>query len=182
METMAPGNTITPQTGGTFALQLGGGLPPEWVGSLCTGLSAKQISVERGYARQIQRGTWESLFVVRPTASGIDTSSIDYRAMALAPKVVQPDRSLPSINSFQLDKNEDSLFLSIRANDELGFLARMLSGFSFMMLFAHEMKIETVGVEAQDTFVLRGFGGAAPTPDKYDRLFLTLQEMTKPTR
>ncbi len=177
---MTAGNTITPQTGGTFALQLGGGLPPEWVGSLCSGLSAKRINVESGYARQVQRGNWESLFVVRPMSPEIDAASIDYRAMALAPKVVLAGRTLPLINSFQLDQNDDSLFLTIRANDELGLLARLLSGFSFLMLFAHEMKIETVGVEAQDTFVLRGFGGAAPTPDKSERLHQTLRQMSEP--
>lgn len=159
-------------------MQLGGGLPPEWVGSLCSGLSSRKISVERGYARQVQRGSWESLFVVRPMSQDVDAASIDYRGMALAPKVVQADRTLPTIQSFQLEENADSLFLSIRAEDQLGFLARLLSGFSFLMLFAHEMKIETVGVEAQDTFVLRGFGGAAPTPDKSERLLSSLKQMS----
>ncbi|MBI3395158.1 MAG: hypothetical protein HY042_04940 [Spirochaetia bacterium] len=177
METLARTDITQTTSDRMHNLVLNGLFPPEWVGSLCAGLSARRISVERGYARQIQRGQWESLFVVRAMDSRMDLASLDYRALALVPKEAQGARNYPSINAYSLEERPDSLLLQLKANDELGLLGRLLSGFSFMMLFAHEMQIETVGTQAEDTFVLRGFGGAAPASDKILRLRLTLEQM-----
>lgn len=162
---------------GSFALELSGSFPPEWAGSLCAGLSARRISVERGFAKQVRRGTWESLFVLRPMDPGIKMEQVNYRAIAMLPKR-QKAEAKPKISSFKLETKGGALSVSIRAPDELGLLGRLLGSFSFLMLFVHEMQFQTVGREAQDLFVLRGLAGMAPSEEACARLAASLQAMS----
>lgn len=174
-----PTDSFIPEKNGFYSIQLNGMLPPEWVGSMCAGLSARRISVESGFARQVSRGNWQSSFIVRPLDATTDVASVNYRSMALAPKAPLGNRNHPGIRSFHLEQTPDALKVSLRAADKLGLLSGLLSSFSFLTLFAHEMKIETVQDEARDMFVLRGFAGSVPTPDKCERLLAMLQVMAK---
>jgi hypothetical protein len=170
-------STIKPQGDGCSRLELAGGFPPEWAGSLCARLSARRINVERGFARQVQHGRWEAQLVLRPLDAGVDLQRVNYRDLAFAPKQATAG-ARPRLSSFTLEDRIDSLKLSIRAPDELGFLGRLLGSFSFLMLFVHEMEIQTVGSEAQDVFVLKGIGGSAPRERERARLRAMLQGMS----
>ena len=169
---------ITPQPDGTFNLELGGAFPPEWVGALCAGLSVRRINVERAFAKQVQRGAWDSMFVLRPFDASTRMEQVNYRELALAPKKQAVAMGRPVISSFKMENQGDSVSVSIRAPDELGLLGRLLGSFSFLMLFVHEMRIQTVGREAQDTFVLKGLAGMAPGDDTRARLLAALQAMS----
>lgn len=169
--------SIEPDSAGTFTLALRGDFPPDWAGAFCTGLSSCRINVERAWARQVQRGRWESAFVLRPLDQTVDLLRLDYRAMALA-SGKRAVRTRPRVSSFTLDDRRDSIRVSIRAADELGLLGSLLGSFSFLMLFVHEMTIETVGAEARDTFVLKGLAGIAPGAVERSRLMASLREMS----
>ncbi|HUP92510.1 MAG TPA: hypothetical protein VM074_09715 [Solimonas sp.] len=170
-------SSITPRPDGTYTLELSGSFPPEWMGSICTHLGARGISVESGFARQVERGGWESKFVLRPLAPGIDMAQVNYRALAMVAKRPGPAARL-QIKSFEVVDQGDSLTVSIRAGDELGLLGRLLGAFTFLMLFVHEMRIETVGREAHDVFVLKGLAWMTPSEASRQRLVASLQAMS----
>jgi hypothetical protein len=177
----ADSTSIQQQPDGRFRLDLHGTFPPEWTGCLCARLSARRIDVERGFARQVQRGQWESMFELRPLDDGIDPARIDYRALALAHKEPRA-AGRANITSFTLEDRNDSIRVAIRAPDELGLLGRLLGAFSYLMLFVHDMQIETVGSEAQDVFVLKGLAGMAPGFELRERLRASLEAMTRSAR
>lgn len=170
--------TITPRGNGTHALELRGTFPPYWVGSLCARLAERRIDVVRGFARQVQPGEWQASFVLRALDPSIDLQLVDYRELALA-KGAALITVKPGIRAFQLEDRGDCLAVSIRAADEVGLLGRLLGVFLFQMLYASELQIETVGGEARDTFVLRGFAGKAPGPEARARLEARLRGLTR---
>lgn len=172
-----PVSAVQPLAGGKFSLQLGGLFAPDWVGGLCWRLSQRRIDVERGYARQVQRGVWEAMFTVRPLIPGLDLAQIDFLEMANAPKPPGPSIR-PGIRSFKLTDNSDSVAVSIRAADQLGLLAQLLSVFSLQMLFVHDMKIETAIGEAHDVFSLKALAGRPPSLESRRLLKAALQAMT----
>lgn len=162
--------------GSRYTLALNGAFHPEWAASLCAGLGARRISVERGYARQVQRGIWESSFELRPLDPSVELRAIDYAALARAPR----DRSAgvrPSLTGFELAHDGGALVVTLRGRDEVGFLAGLLGIFSFQMLFVHEMEVGTAGGEVRDRFVLRGFAGTAPGPKERSRLLAALESL-----
>jgi UTP:GlnB (protein PII) uridylyltransferase len=72
------------------------------------------------------------------------------------------------------------LFLEVRGEDRVGFLGSLLEGLTAVSLSVEEMRIETQGGIAFDTFQLRGLAGLMPSEVTRLTLSRWLESVTVP--
>jgi hypothetical protein len=162
-------------------LRLSGCLPTGWAGSLATGVAQAELSILRGFAERLAEGRWVADFELAPTTSPV-VDSLDFLALA----TTRPADASPSaigLDRFYIDGSPDSggsLFLEVRGQDRVGFLAGLLERLAFVSLFPEEMTIETRGRQVVDTFLLRGPAGQSPADSAQRALAEVLKDLVEP--
>jgi len=161
----AAGFEVDRKSSGNFALKIWGRLPPNWIGSLSSGLSRNSISIVSGSAKKVNT-VWQAEFEIMPTHSSAHLNKIDYLSLAQENLAAAAPVEI-SLNEFVLDddlrKHDGALYLEVKASDQLGFLGALLNRLSFYTLFPDALIIETVGGQIFDRFWIKGVGGQAPS-------------------
>jgi UTP:GlnB (protein PII) uridylyltransferase len=165
---------------------LWGRLPLAWLGQLSAALSRRGIGIRDVRADREQDGTWQVVLELcaekmRAAPHAQELSRIDYLALTeeLAPDSSDPSR--PRLMSFYLGRDVySSLELQVRAEDELGFLSALFVRLGFLGLFPVKVRATTVGDRIDDTFMLHGVGGAAPSVAAERALRAVLTRLTRP--
>jgi len=176
--TRAPsGVEVLPTVSGNFEVKIWGKFPPGWIGSLSSGLSRHKISIIRGKAKK-SLTYWETVFEVAKTRFATDPGKIDFLALAQEENVTSPDNSF-SISRFTLEppeKHNGTLYLEVKAEDQLGFLGQLLNSLAFLTLFPEEISIDTVQGKIFDKFWIKGLGGNPPSATAQTALKRKLEE------
>jgi hypothetical protein len=139
---------------GSFALKIWGRFQSNWISSLSSGLSGNHINIISGSAKKV-KNLWQAEFEIKATRSFTNLNRIDYLSLAQS----RLDSAVPadiSLDEFVLDddlsKHGGALYLEVKARDQLGFLASLLSRCAFYTLFPETMIIETVDGKIFDRF------------------------------
>lgn len=166
---------ITPLPNGRHELKLWGKFPPRWLANLTGALSARQISVQCGYANKLSPTVWQGTFELVPTAGQGLPVHLDYNELA------QHDNPTPSaaaiiLDRFLAEKRSDAIFVEVRGADSVGFLMSMLKLFTFYSLYPAEVSIDTPQGRVLDRFWLQGLGGSTPIDELCTGLRLELNK------
>lgn len=173
------GFEITPCKQGTSSLRVWGRLPPGWVGNLSSGLSRNSINIISATARK-ENLSWSAEFQIAPKGC-TDLDTIDY--VALATDEISAEApvnfSLDELLFGEPDRHQGSLYLEIKARDQLGFLGALLNQLSLYSLFPESMIIETVNSKVFDRFWIKGIGGSSPSANAMATLKRRLESCIK---
>ncbi len=172
---LAPQATLSRLASGQYELKIKGRLThPHWMAFLFSGLSAAGVSVVSGRAAQDETG-WDARWILDFTRSESAPESLDYVAMSLK----KPDTftvGAPVLSGYQIVRRGDqSLEVQLQGPDQIGFLGRVLSRLSSIMLFPIAVEVETPAGQLRDTIVFRGIGGMAPNADAQKSLDILLK-------
>jgi hypothetical protein len=161
------GAEITPWTQDRLQLRIWGQFPAGWAGALSVGLSRRELTIVRGFARRVVQGHWVGELQLRAMPGAPPLAGVDFVELALAepgPGVRAPI----AIHDYYIDRSPDRggmLFLEVRGEDRVGFLGSLLEGLSALSLAPEEMRIETQADVAFDRFQLRGAAGQLPSEE-----------------
>lgn len=177
LPTALPGKqwVVTRLPSGRHELKLWGKFPPRWLANLTGALSARQISVQCGYANKLSPTVWQGTFELIPTEGQTLPAHLDFSELALhdahaaAPAVTLLDKIL-------VEKRDDAIFVEVRGADSVGFLMSMLKLFTFYSLYPAEVSIDTPQGRVLDRFWLKGLGGSIPTDEVCTALRLELSK------
>jgi hypothetical protein len=161
--TREPGVHIEPASVDSARVALWGELPVGWAGRLAAGLADAGVDIRRGGAKCGDARRWLAEFEVIPHGS-LDLTTLDYLGLCRDEPVVRSKEGL-KLYHFDLTRTGDgsALELTLRAPDQLGFLANLLGHLAFFSLFPESMNVATINGVALDVFSLRGLGGAPPS-------------------
>jgi hypothetical protein len=173
---MLPQSSISALPNGHNQLKISGRFThPHWMAFLFSGLSAANVSVISG--RAVQNETqWEANWVLDFSRSGIAPQSLDYVGLALQRPTQTGGAGALSLTRYQIARRPDqSLEVWLHGPDQIGFLGRVLSRLSLIMLFPTEIDINTSGGQIRDYIVFRGIGGMAPNDEAQKALDILLK-------
>lgn len=165
--------TILP--GGRHELKLWGKFPPRWLANLTAALSARQISVQCGYANKLSPTVWQGTFELIPTAGQTLPAHLDYYQLAQHDDPTPPPAVI-ALDKVLVEKRDDAIFVEVRGADSVGFLMSMLKLFTFYSLYPAEVSIDTPQGRVLDRFWLKGLGGSTPTDELCAGLKLELNK------
>jgi hypothetical protein len=168
-------------SGRRYTLHLSGSLHRDWAGRLAAGLAARHISVVRAIARHAST-QWTAVIELDVLDPGVEPSAIDFIAL-LREQPATPWRADPvKITRFGVATVAGGVEVAIRAEDEVGFLDRILLVFASSGLFPHDMRVETRGSEVHDLFLLRTAAGDTPAEANVAALRERLQKLVSQHR
>jgi hypothetical protein len=177
---MVPTSTLLRLPNGLWELVIQGDFShPHWMAFLFSGLSKYGASVVSGRGAQKDR-QWEARITLDFRSSTTNPELLDYVGLAqLKPSISDP--VAPRLNSYQITRRLDqSLEVALQGPDQLGFLGRVLSRLSLLMLFPIEVEINTLAGTIRDRIILRGIGGAAPSEAAQKSLDILLKAFITP--
>jgi hypothetical protein len=144
-----------------FRVRLGGSFGQGWLASLCRGLAAQSISIERAHAMRTRNLSWIAEFTARALAGAPQPEGVPYLVLAATP--VAPESEPLNLDRYQLECCYDgTLKLSFEAQDTLGLLGKLLEKLAALGLYPVEMHIETQTQRASDTLWLSTAEGGMP--------------------
>lgn len=167
-----PHYEVHPLSSGRFALSFGGRFPPAWCGALSLSLSQAGLGIVQGFAKRMREKTWVAEFEIEATRGGMVVKSLDFVAMAISSARAPGLRRL-ALSAFTVGdptQHEGAIYLEVRGQDQVGFLAELLGQLAFLTFFPEEMIVQTTGDQVFDRFLLKGLGGQAPSPGAYQAL------------
>jgi hypothetical protein len=152
---------VTKLSEDSFRVRLGGSFGQGWLASLCRGLAAQNISIERAHAMRTRNLSWIAEFTARSLAGAPLPESVPYLMLAASP--VAPDGQPLNLDRYELEPCYDgTLKLSFEAQDALGLLGTLLAKLAALGLYPVEMHIETQTQRALDMLWLSTADGGAP--------------------
>ena len=154
---LAPGFECVPD-GALWRLRMWGFLPRDWCGNLALHCFAAGLDVRSGEARRVEPNRWVGCFLLA-SSSGHGASGIDFLRMARhRPSLAgrHHDIALESFLVVRPASAGESVVVSVRALDRLGFLGQVLDCFAACGLLLERLSVQTVGAVACDRFWLRG--------------------------
>ena len=165
---------VTRLSDGSFRVRLGGSFGQGWLASLCCGLAARRISIERAHAMRTRNLSWIAEFTALLLEDAHDPDTVPYLALAATPVTLdgQPLR----IDDYKIEPCFDgTLKLSIEARDTLGLLGSLLDKLASLGLYPIEMHIETQTDLACDALWLSTADGGSPSIELTRALEQTLR-------
>jgi hypothetical protein len=169
-----PGFSLSHTSRTHWSVRVWGSLGPFWADAFALGLSAMQIGILRGFARQDGAGRWIADFLLTPGPGAPDPATVDFLGLALGAPAAGEAAPI-ALSHYALDGGPDvgpALFLEVRGPDRLGFLGSLLRSLARLGLAPREMLITTREGEAIDRFFLKTVSGAVPS-DEVHRLLQT---------
>jgi hypothetical protein len=152
---------VTSLSDDTFRVRLGGSFGQGWLASLCRGLAAQSISIERAHAMRMRNLSWIAEFTARALTGAPMPESVPYLVLAASP--VAPDGQPFGLDRYELEACYDgTLRLAFEAQDTLGLLGALLEKLVALGLYPVEMHIETQTQRALDMLWLSTADGGAP--------------------
>ena len=172
----APRITIEEQGGGVTLLRFEGLFTPGWVGSLGAGLAKHGVSIVRGFAEVNPLGDWEAELLVDRGPSGLLPSPAEI--LRLADHDVR-DYSLPRVelsvgSASRVPDHGGSLLVIVEGQDQIGFLASILTRLARVALFPVEIAVSTTKGRAADRLWLRAPGHREPSAEALQAVSLAL--------
>ena len=167
-----PHHEVHPLSSGRFALSFWGRFPPGWCGALSLSLSQAGLGVVQGFAKKVREKAWVAEFEIEQTRGDLRVESLDFVAMAISSARAPGLRRL-ALSAFTAGdpaQHEGAIYLEVRGQDQVGFLAELLGQLAFLSFFPEEMIVQTTGDQVFDRFLLKGLGGQAPSPGAYQAL------------
>ena len=159
-------------------VRLQGFYRPAWLVGMCAGLAERGVSITRAHGTTTD-GWWQAELEILPP-HGLDPHSIPYAQLAeLMPDAVPGSLQLERYSLTESPEHGGTLRLELEAEDNLGFLGRVLSLLAMLSLFPLAVQIETRSGRAHDCFWLSGVGKAVPTPQSRLVLERMLMSSTK---
>jgi hypothetical protein len=133
-------------------------LPPHWLGNLTGHLAAHAVHIEAVRARLLEGGRWEVDVTI---CAEFCPSERELIAMAqLRYDAHNLDRG--PLAQYNLRRQTDTLHLALRAEDRIGFLARLCTDLASHALFPTRVDARTLEGWIEDSFWLVGIGHVAP--------------------
>jgi hypothetical protein len=172
-----PGFRVTHRTRAHCSVRLWGHFGPLWADAFCLGLSSRDISILRGFARQDGVGRWVAELLLAPGTHAPELASLDFLALALGPHATG-DGAPVVLTHYALDGGPEAgptLYLEVRGPDRLGFLGSLLRVLARLGLSPREMRVTTPGGTAFDRFYLKTVSGGVPSDDVRRALRATLE-------
>lgn len=166
---------LTTLPSGRQELKLWGKLPPRWLANLTAALSARQISVQCGYANKLSPTVWQGTFELIPAAGQTLPANLDYSQMAEQHDLTQSPAKVV-LDKVLVEKRNDAIFVEVHGADSVGFLMSMLKLFTFYSLYPAEVSIDTPQGRVLDRFWLKGLGGSTPTDELCSALQVELNK------
>jgi hypothetical protein len=143
-------------------VRLGGSFGQGWLASLCKGLAAQNISIERAHAMRTRNLSWIAEFTARALPGAPTPEAVPYLELAASP--AQRDGRPLCLDRYEVESCYDStLRLSFEAQDTLGLLGALLEKLLSLGLYPVEMHIDTHTQRATDTLWLCAADGARPS-------------------
>lgn len=162
---MTPQTSLSPLPNGHQELKISGHFThPHWMAFLFSGLAKEGVSIVSGRAGQ--RGTeWQAQWILDFARSQAAPDALDYATMALQ-RGASGAAGAPHLSRYQIARRADeSLEVWLFGPDQIGFLGRVLSRLSLIMLFPTAIEVDTMAGQIRDYGVFRGIGGAAPNAE-----------------
>lgn len=158
---------VTKLSDDSFRVRLGGSFGQGWLASLCCGLAAQRINIERAHAMRTRNLGWIAEFTAVGLPGAADPDHVPYVALATSP--ISPYGQPLRLTQYALDSCYDgTLKLTLVAHDTLGLLGNVLEKLAALGLYPVEMHIETAasdsrGARADDTLWLCTADGGTPS-------------------
>lgn len=142
----------------TESYSLRGDFPPHWLGNLTAHLAGRQIDVDNLQAEIVGGTEW---CVEMRLRSLFPVGGLNLEAMACERyESSEPERG--TLSQYWLRRSDGSLHLALRAEDRLGFLARLCSDLAALALFPVRVDARSGSGWLTDTFWLLGIGRSVP--------------------
>lgn len=165
---------VTKLSDDSFRVRLGGSFGPGWLASLCCGLAAQRINIERAHAMRTRNLSWIAEFTAVALPGAPDPDTVHYLSLATSP--ISPYGKAMRLDSYALETCYDgTLKLSLEAQDSLGLLGVVLEKLAALGLYPAEMHIETQTARAEDTLWLCTADGGTPSDALRDSLERALE-------
>lgn len=172
----APRIAVEEQGGSSALLRFEGVFMPGWVGSLAAGLAKHGVSIVRGFAETNPFGDWEAELLVERGPEGVLPSNAEI--IRLADHDVRdysvPRVALSSGSASRVPDHGGSLLVIVEGEDQIGFLASILTRLAQVALFPVEIAVSTTKGRAADRLWLRAPGHREPTADALRAVSLAL--------
>jgi UTP:GlnB (protein PII) uridylyltransferase len=167
----APTIDVIEVGGGRAALTLDGVFEhPHWLAQLAAALAHDGVSIINGSAMRTSTRAWSASFELDTSMA---RATFGPRAISFALRQ-SPVRTSASVHllgcTVQRRVPENMISLRVTAEDELGFLGRLLRRLALLALVPIELHITTKEGRIDDEFVLARVGGAAPTKEVEEAL------------
>lgn len=160
---------VTKLSDDSFRVRLGGSFGQGWLASLCCGLAAQRINIERAHAMRTRNLSWIAEFTAVALPGAADPDSVPYLALATSP--ISPYAKPMRLTEYALESCYDgTLKLALEAQDSLGLLGAVLEKLAALGLYPVEMHIETQTARAEDTLWLCTADGGMPSEALRDAL------------
>lgn len=171
---------VTRHSDGSFRVRLSGSFGQGWLASLCCGLAARRISIERAHAMRTRNLSWIAEFTALELEGADDPDRVPYLALAATP--VALDAQPLRLGSYRVEPCFDgTLKVSIEARDTLGLLGTLLDKLASLGLYPIEMHIETTPSDvACDALWLSTADGGTPSSELTRDLEQMLRAATGP--
>ncbi len=132
---------------------------PTWLASMCAELGQRGISIERAAARRSRDGTWTAELDLLALTRSEDPLAVPYVELT-------ESSALQSMHPLQLlrytiaeaGQRGGPLLVTIEALDRVGLLGNFLGQLAMLLLFPVELRVETRGDRAYDSFVVGALG------------------------
>jgi UTP:GlnB (protein PII) uridylyltransferase len=143
---------------------------PYWLAQLAASLAGDGVSIVGGSAMRTERHAWSASFDLDTSMA---SATFGPRAIAFALRH-PPVRTSSSVRVLSWDvqhRQQDGMIgLRVTAEDEVGFLGRLLRRLALLALIPIEMHVATADGRLDDTFVLARVGGVAPSHEVEEAL------------
>lgn len=177
-QTRTPGFHVEPLGFNRYRLQVNGDFTPGWLARLSAGLSEHQVSIIRGKGRRLRAAQWEADFEIAMERGGDDPRRLDFQAFVRSAGRGSDSGRL-ELESYRVETDRDdpkSVRIEVQGADKIGFLQKLLKSFALFSLFPCELRVETIGSSARDSFQLRGIAGSTPSREAIEGLKELLED------
>lgn len=138
--------------------ELEGEFPPHWLGNLAAHLAAHGLDVESVDARLLDGGVWKIGLQVAGQAPPSERELIELACLRY-----QNDSVLRgSLSHYRLVREGSCLVLTLRAEDQTGFLAQLCADLAAHALFPVRVEARCEGGLITDAFWLTGIAHGVP--------------------
>lgn len=142
-------------------------LPPHWLGNLAGHLAGQGIDIGSVDAALLTAGLWKASVTI--LVSDAAPSQRELTEMARL-TFATPEETRTRLFQYWIVREESSLYLSLRAADRTGFLARLCADLAAHALFPVHVEAKCGDGVVVDSFRLRGIGHSVPHQETHASL------------
>jgi hypothetical protein len=142
-------------------------LPPHWLGNLSGHLAGQNVDIGSVDAALLTAGMWKvSASILTGEGAPSQRELTEMARLTFA----SPDETRTRLFQYWIVREESCLYLSLRAVDRTGFLARLCADLAAHALFPVHVEAKCGDGVVVDSFRLRGIGHSVPHQETYASL------------